>query len=582
MNNKSTSSLFLESLAVKMFKGGRPKDPIWSCFEDSNEPSKVRCKGCGVPVSKKADRLRTHLKKCSHANDVPVPTVWLPNNSIGDQSESQHVPDGVNAAIAPTSAKPVQRSILSHFVSTPGTTKDKLDQAVAEFVYGCKIPFAVVEHHTFRTMLELCCAGYKPPSRKALSEIWLNKTTTKLQTNVKHKLEGKTVTMQQDGWSTLQNDPVIATSVTCEGKGYFIDAVSTGATSKTAENCKDMLLKSKAYAEETYGCHVRSVVTDNARNMAKMREALKEEDEDIVAYGCLAHWLNLLGQDITSQNVMKHVVEINKYFRNHHIPSALLNDCEGSTRPQLPGDTRWKSQLTALDSYIKNRSFMMKIIQEHPDDIDVKIQKKVMDLNHFALVRSQAEMLRPVAISLDKAQSDSTGLADAYHIMNKLMKDPLLASCHGDVVKLRDQAILPCHMVAYMLHPKYAGKDMEPKDAETAREWLGDHNSEFLAAAIAFQAEASPYPKSFFLPAARTMKPVTWWQAVGVNSVLPDGFVDLMVTLHEASASSASLERIFSSFGLVMTKLRNRLGLEKAQKLVFCYRMLRGPTELDY
>ena len=150
---------------------------------------------------------------------------------------------------------------------------------------------------------------------------------------MKHKLEGKTVTMQQDGWSTLQNDPVIATSVTCEGKGYFIDAVSTGATSKTAENCKDMLLKSKAYAEETYGCHVRSVVTDNARNMAKMREALKEEDENIVAYGCLAHWLNLLGQDITSQNVMKHVVEINKYFRNHHIPSALLNDCEGSTRP---------------------------------------------------------------------------------------------------------------------------------------------------------------------------------------------------------------------------------------------------------
>ena len=111
----------------------------------------------------------------------------------------------------------------------------------------------------------------------------------------------------------------------------------------------------------------------------------------------------------------------------------------------------------------------MKIIQENPDDIDAKISKKVMDVNHFGLVRTMSEMLRPVAISLDKAQSDSTSLADAYHIMNKLMKDPLLESCRGDVRKRRDQAILPCHMVAYMLHPKYAGKDMVTSDAGTAR-----------------------------------------------------------------------------------------------------------------
>ena len=243
-------------------------------------------------VSKKADRLRTHLKKCSHANetrDVSLPTVWLPSNSIGDQSESHHVPEGVNDSIAPPSAKPVQRSILSHFVSTPGITKDKIDQSVAEFVFGCRLPFNVVDHPTFKTMLESLRAGYKPPSRKALSDAWLDKTTNKLQSNVRDQLKGKTVTMQQDGWSTLQNDPVIATSVTCEGSGFFINAVSPGATSKTAENCKDMLVKSKAYAEETYGCRVRSVVTDNARNMAKMREALKEEDKDIVTYGCLAH-----------------------------------------------------------------------------------------------------------------------------------------------------------------------------------------------------------------------------------------------------------------------------------------------------
>ena len=79
------------------------------------------------------------------------------------------------------------------------------------------------------------------------------------------------------------------------------------------------------------------------------------------------------------------------------------------------------------------------------------------------------------------------------------------------------------------------------------------------------------------------MDPVTCWKAIGSKCTdLPDGFVDLMVTLQSATASSASLERVFSSFGLIMTKLRNRLGLAKAQKLVFVYRMLRGPKESDY
>jgi hypothetical protein len=47
-------------------------------------------------------------------------------------------------------------------------------------------------------------------------------------------------------------------------------------------------------------------------------------------------------------------------------------------------------------------------------------------------------------------------------------------------------------------------------------------------------------------------------------------------------ASSASIERIFSNFSFIHTKLRNRLGVQRATKLVFCYRMLRGTHDMDY
>ena len=46
-----------------------------------------------------------------------------------------------------------------------------------------------------------------------------------------------------------------------------------------------------------------------------------------------------------------------------------------------------------------------------------------------------------------------------------------------------------------------------------------------------------------------------------------------------ASATKlASIERIFSNLRFVQTKLRNRLDLEKASKLVTCYREQRGFT----
>ena len=91
---------------------------------------------------------------------------------------------------------------------------------------------------------------------------------------------------------------------------------------------------------------------------------------------------------------------------------------------------------------------MTKIIKENPDVIDLKIQKKIMDLQFYRQVQELSDQLCPVAIAQDKSQADTTTLADAYDIMNKLMNEPLLASRRRVVCKHRDQAILPCHMAA--------------------------------------------------------------------------------------------------------------------------------------
>ena len=67
-----------------------------------------------------------------------------------------------------------------------------------------------------------------------------------------------------------------------------------------------------------------------------------------------------------------------------------------------------------------------------------------------------------------------------------------------------------------------------------------------------------------------------WWQVMEKKAeksrLIPVEFCQLMRGLHSAPSSSASLERIFSTFGHVWTKQRNRLGPNKAEKLVKAYR----------
>ena len=53
-------------------------------------------------------------------------------------------------------------------------------------------------------------------------------------------------------------------------------------------------------------------------------------------------------------------------------------------------------------------------------------------------------------------------------------------------------------------------------------------------------------------------------------------FARFMIGLHSCVASSAGIERWFSTIGFVWSKVRNRLGFKKAEKLAAVYRGLRS------
>ena len=60
------------------------------------------------------------------------------------------------------------------------------------------------------------------------------------------------------------------------------------------------------------------------------------------------------------------------------------------------------------------------------------------------------------------------------------------------------------------------------------------------------------------------------------NSAIDKKFLEFAIHLFRCIPSSASIERIFSNFSFIQNKLRNRLGIDKASKLVMAYKMLNS------
>lgn len=496
------------------------------------------------------------------------------------------------ATCAPTPPKKLktsQTSLFDHVSKTSTSTRENLNVKVAKFFYGCNIPFNVAGNELFLNLVSSLRPGYTPPTAKMLSGPLLDKVSNGLEDELARKLDGKNATLVEDGWSNIHNEPVTATSLHVDNKSYFVEAVNTGTITKSGENCKNLTQATIKSVEEKYNCKVRSIVTDNAKNMESMRNKLHEDDPDLLVYGCSSHWLNLLGNDLTPSSVIAHVVAVQKYFRNHHKPAAWLTERTGSLKPQLPGDTRWKSQLTCIDTFLTNKPHYSAIIMEHDEDpdfsFDPNIVSKIQDINLHKQCKDLASQLRPVANAIDRTQSDTCSLADACAVWLTLLEEPSLQSReHKKIVVSRfNKAIKQCHLAAYKLHPKYRGEKLTAEQHEQAMEWIMDKDESFCSAVINFQARSAPYPKSHFSASAMDMKPSTWWKSLrAVNANLPEGFIELATQLHDSPASSASIERIFSSFGYIHSKIRNRLGVDKTAKLVFCYRLLRGNKDIDW
>lgn len=236
------------------FGSGRKPAPEWSEVIDSG--TKVKCKYCGITISKRIERIKQHLEKCkrikldsSHLSDENTlqldcsewePPLKItkanPNTDISSPNTSTSTCEQVSPKqqIFPSTSKTRdQASILSYGIKTTAIQKSMLDKKIANFFYANSIAFNVADNVEFKNMIQELRPGYIPPSRKQLSEKLLCDAYDELENKLKSEISTETcLTLILDGWSNISNDPIFACSIHTGKNSYLFKTVDCGAEKK--------------------------------------------------------------------------------------------------------------------------------------------------------------------------------------------------------------------------------------------------------------------------------------------------------------------------------------------------------------
>ena len=294
-----------------------------------------------------------------------------------------------------------------------------LDEQIARYIYATNTPFVAVEHPEFVKLISMLRPGYSPPSRYDVGGKLLDKVQDSLMNICRQTLENKTVSLSLDGWSNVHNEPVVCVSVTTDkGDSFLTDTIDTSGCAHTSDYLTQLAENTIKSCQEKFKCRVGNVVTDNAANMVKMRRQLEENiSSDLLTYGCSAHLLNLLAQDVQIPEVIEQVLQIIKYFRNiiKYFQAARYR-ASGGKALVLPHEVRWNTVSDCLESYITNWPILVKVCEEYRDEINLNIANKVKNYSIKLNAEEFLVRLKPISVALDRIQRDNAIISDTVEI----------------------------------------------------------------------------------------------------------------------------------------------------------------------
>lgn len=363
---------------------------------------------------------------------------------------------------------------------------------------------------------------------------------------------------------------------------------------ETEQHSGDYIYNVLSGCIEEIGPHkILSVCTDNAPNMKMAWKKIQEKYPHILTYGCVAHCLNLMAKDLlrlsSFDKIFKQTKKIIQFFRNKHIPRQVLRKVqleENSTEIALivPSETRWCSAAISFESVLKNKNAIQKAILDKAirTVVDSSVRRYILDEDNFwPRLTSCYGILKPILDTITQLEGDVNSISKVTPGMQKLLGavDVNVNNLQKDMIREIKKIIEArmeylhhsVHLAAYMLHPKYCGIGCSESEMSEAIEFIANFSSDrnyseetVLGDLAEFRSKQGFFSKTYLWKAAINTEPITWWKGFCDEKELSKVAVKIL----SLPASAASCERNWKVFSHTKTKKRNRLKIEKTNKLV--------------
>lgn len=212
----------------------------------------------------------------------------------------------------------------------------------------------------------------------------------------------------QDGWSSNQNEAVIAHCLKSGGNIHLLSTSSPSNEKAGAEYCYQQIQKAIEDAKTQFNCNVVGVVTDNCSTMSALHKLIRQNYPEIETIGCNAHLFNLLGNHFTPSDLKAQINAVQSFMKSHHFTMASLKNRKANM-PVLPGCTRWNSQIDSFINYKNNHADYLNVAREiKKNSLDKKTGEKLdkvlnilKDTYVYDCVESSVKILEPICRALD-------------------------------------------------------------------------------------------------------------------------------------------------------------------------------------
>lgn len=371
----------------------------------------------------------------------------------------------------------------------------------------------------------------------------------------------------------------------------------TITTNGEVQDGSRVAIEMKTVMDEIGDEKIGIVITDNAPVMKSALSKLEEENPLLTSYGCACHVVNLLVKDLMKKTDYEKLVKeaesivsfVNNHHRVFHLFKSMMSSENVSRKLFMHVKTRWFSLFNFLQALKDSKALLKRLVQENqhelstiaPRDKSRKIVSLIKNVNFWKQLDKVVHEIEYPSKLIGKLEANDATCEIVHEcfldLFNHYLNNQPQNQRARDLVVSRYNFIVNDHLrAAYMLNHGEVMRSMSYLPGEEfkclqalekeARRFGGDE----LAAGVIQELPKFHQRMTNLLPHEKILlqqlKSVAYWGVLG-KAEFPA--LSKLAGQLLGPAAAAISERHWSIYRFIHTRLRNRLGGEKVDKISF-------------